>query len=185
MDIVITEPGKPSNPFLDRIKIVQGDIIGQDTDAIVTLLPQTLEYRGKINEAILKSCGEKLDHFVLDHIVEPVFGDIYAVPGFNLRCKHVFFCVVPPWRADFDRDDRYLLNSCRRAIEFAKEMGLKTIAFPPLGSGKNSFPKARAARLLVQGIVDRLDQHIDEVRIVCLREENMAVYNERLAALRV
>ena len=181
MDIVITEPGKPSNPFLDRIKIIRGNIIEQDADAIVTLLPQTLEYRGEINGAILKACGEQLDEFVLQHVMQPVFGDIYAVPGFNLRCKHVFFCIVPPWRADFDRDDRYLLNSCRRAMELAHEMQLKTIAFPPLGSGKNSFPKARAARLLVQGITDRLDQHIDEVRIVCLKEETLGHYRDRVA----
>lgn len=181
MDIVITEPGKPSNPFIDRIKVVHGNIIEQDVDAIVTLVPQTLEYRGEINRSILKACGEQLDRFVLENVDDdPVLGDIYAVPGFILPCRHIFFCVVPPWKADFERDDRYLLNPVRKSLELARNMGLNTVAFPPLGSGKNSFPKPRAARLLVQGILDRLDQNIDEVRIVCLKEATMAPYRERL-----
>lgn len=180
MDIVITEPGKPSNPFLDRIKLIQGDITNQDVDAIVSLLPQTLDYRGEINTSILAACGQQLDEFILEHVTEPVYGDIYAVPGFNLRCKHIFFCIIPPKRTDFDRDDRFLLGSARKAMELARDMGLKTIAFPPMGSGKNSFPKPRAARLILQGIIDRLDNNFDDVRLVSLKGETRQIFHERL-----
>ena len=183
MTIVITDPNRRSNPYLNRITLVQGDITRQEIDAIVTFIPQTLEYRGQINAAILAGAGARLDEFVLENIYRPCAGDLYAVPGFDLPCGHIFFCVVPAWRDDIDRPDRYLVKACRRAMETAHEMGLKTIAFPPLGSGRRGFPKPRAARLILQGISERLDEDFEEVRIVTRTEKTLEIFRERLKLL--
>lgn len=183
MDIVITEPGKASNPYLDRIKVLQGNLAEQTVDAVVTLIPHTLEYRGALNAEILKKAGVRLDKFVLEHVVQPKSGDIYAVPGFDLPCRHIFFCVVPVWKDDFDRHEKHLLNATRKAIELAQDMGLKTMAFPPLGSGHRGFPKQRAVRLIVQGLEDRLDDRLEEVRITCLGDQTVCLFEERLKGL--
>jgi O-acetyl-ADP-ribose deacetylase (regulator of RNase III) len=177
---VISEAIGRSNRYLSNIKLVRGDITHQDVDAVVTLMPQDLEYRGELNAALLRGAGEQLDRFLLDNIVKPRPGDIYAVPGFNLPCRHVFFCIVPRWRTDFDREDRELLNACRKAMEMARAMSLSSIAFPPLGSGAHGFPKKRAARLIVQGIVDRLNDDLQDVRIVCQTAETLGLFRERL-----
>ncbi|HQX27344.1 MAG TPA: macro domain-containing protein [Alphaproteobacteria bacterium] len=183
MDIVITDPNRRSNPYLNRITLVQGDITRQDVDAIVTFIPQNLEYRGEINRCILKEAGKKLDEFVLENIFRPRVSDVYTVPGFDLPCAHIFFCIVPIRRLDTDRPDRYLVNACRKAMETANAMGLQTIGFPPLGSGKQGFPKPRAARLMLQGILERLDGTLEEVRIVARTEKTLGVYRERLRTL--
>lgn len=165
---------------MNRIKLVQGDLTAQDSEAIVTLLPQTLEYRGEINKALLAACGERLDKFILEHVTEPKPGDVYAVPGFGLKCKNIFFCVVPDWRDEFRREERHLLTACRRALETAREMGLKTIAFPLLASGKHGFPRQRAARLIVEAVLDRLDVSIEEIRLVCQDPSLLEVFRDRL-----
>lgn len=183
MDIVITDPQRRSNPYLNRITLVQGDITRQDVDAIATFIPQNLEYRGQINAAILREAGKKLDEFVLENIFRPRVSDVYTVPGFNLPCAHIFFCIVPIRRLDTDRPDKYLVNACRKAMETANAMGLRTIGFPPLGSGKQGFPKPRAARLMLQGISERLDGTVEEVRIVARTEKTLDVYKERLKTL--
>jgi O-acetyl-ADP-ribose deacetylase (regulator of RNase III) len=183
MDIVITEQGSPSNPYLDRVKLVQGDITAQDADAIVTMIPHTLEYHGEINMALLKAAGTQLDHFLLENIYKARAGDVYAVPGFNMACGHIFFCVVPYWKDDFDRHDKYLVNSARKAMETARAMNLRTLAFPPLASGKHGYPKPRAARLMMQGIADRLDETVEEIRIVCRSETTLEIFRERLIQL--
>jgi O-acetyl-ADP-ribose deacetylase len=180
MEIVITEQGRPSNPYLNRIRLVQGDLTAQDSDAIVTMIPHTLEYRGEINAAILKAAGTQLDNFLLENVYKARPGDVYAVPGFNMSCGHIFFCVVPHWQVDFDRHDKYLVNSCRKAMETARAMSLKNIAFPLLASGKHGYPKPRAARLILQGIVDRLDHTIEEVRLVCQSDKTLEIFRERL-----
>ncbi|MGB4057370.1 MAG: macro domain-containing protein [Alphaproteobacteria bacterium] len=183
MTLVITDPKKASNPYLDRIRMVRGSIAEQGTEAIVTFIPQSLEYRGEINAAILKGAGERMDRFVLDNIYKPRIGDIYTVPGFDLPCDHIFFCIVPIKRSDIDRPDRYLLNACRRAMETASMMGLKTISFPPLGAGRRGFPKPRAARLILQAISERLDENIEEVRIVARTDKTLDIFRERFRSI--
>ncbi|MCC6598194.1 MAG: macro domain-containing protein [Alphaproteobacteria bacterium] len=180
MDSFISEPISPSNPYLNRIKVVQGDITRQNTDAIVTVIPQTLEYRGMLNAAILEGAGTQLDKFILEHIVMPRTGDVYAVPGFNLPCKHIIYCIVPIWKDDFDRHDRDLTKACRKAVELARSMRLRSLAFPPIGSGQRGFPKARAARLIVEVIASRLSADIDEIRIVCRTKTTMQHFKDRL-----
>jgi O-acetyl-ADP-ribose deacetylase (regulator of RNase III) len=176
----LSEAKGPSNPNLSLIKLTTGDITAQTVDAIVTLIPQNLEYRGSINTAILKAAGEKMDEFLLENIYRPRPGDAYAVPGFGLPCKNILFCVVPVWRSELDRDDKHLLIAVRKAMELARAMSLKTIAFPPLGAGKKSYPPARAARLMIQGITERIDEGFHEIHITCRDKDTMYHYRERL-----
>jgi O-acetyl-ADP-ribose deacetylase (regulator of RNase III) len=183
MDIVISDRGRRSNPYLNRITLVEGDITRQKVDGIITFIPQNLEYRGEINKTILLGAGAKLDEFVLENVFRPKVGDVYAAPGFNLSCQHILFCIVPIRRLDMDRPDKYLVNAVRSAMETALAMGLKTVAFPPVGSGKNGFPKARAARLILQGIGERLNQDMEEVRIVARSEKTLKFFRERLKAM--
>jgi O-acetyl-ADP-ribose deacetylase len=183
MGLVISDEGIPSNPYLERIKLVQGDITRQRTDAIVSVLPQNLEYRGALNKAILAGAGEKLDEFVLEHIFKPRPGDIYAVPSFNLPCKNIFFAILPKWTSDFDRDDRHLLMACRKAMEITRTMCLNSVSFPPLASGKHGYPPAKAARLIVQAIMERIDDNFHEVRIVSPDIDILKLFYERLKPL--
>ncbi|GJL85227.1 MAG: hypothetical protein DHS20C02_10020 [Micavibrio sp.] len=183
MDIVITEQNRRSNPLSGRIKLVQGNIAQQDVDAIISLIPQNLEYRGQVNNELLKDAGEQLDEFILENIYKPRVGDVYAVPGFGLPCEHVLFGITPDWRNDFDREDGHLLKVLRKTLELARGMGLTRIALPPLASGKNGFPKQRAARLIVQAIENRLDEDFDEIRIVCVADRTLRVFEERLQAV--
>lgn len=183
MEIVITDLLKRSNPYLNRITVVKGDIIRQEVGAIITLLPASLEYRGSLNKAILEGAGTDLDHFVLENIYRPKPGDVYAVPGFNLPCQNIFFCVVPVWRDDMDHHNRYLLTASRRAMEMAAEMQLTTVAFPPIGSGRHGFPKRRASRLILQGISERLDERFEEVRIVARTAQTCTIFEERLQTM--
>ena len=87
-----------------------------DVNAILTFLPDTLEYRGALNLAIHAAAGQAMDDFLLENIYKPRRGDVYAVPGFNLPADHILFGITPDWRTDFERDDRDLLNCVRAAM---------------------------------------------------------------------
>ncbi|MCK5285094.1 MAG: macro domain-containing protein [Alphaproteobacteria bacterium] len=180
MDIIIPKRKEPSNPYLNRITLVKGDISAQNVDAVVSIIPKSLEYHGSVNASLLEAAGEQLDEFILNNVYRPRSDDIYVVPGFNLPCKFLIFCIVPEWRNDFDRKDRDLLAACRGAIEMAQNKDMDVIAFPPLASGKNAFPKKRAARLIIRGISDRLDGTLKEVRIVSPDQNSYDIFKERL-----
>ncbi|MFN3701446.1 MAG: macro domain-containing protein [Alphaproteobacteria bacterium] len=180
MPIHIAESDAASNPYLNRITLVHGDIAAQDVDAIVSLLPENLVIKGAINTHLVELAGHGLDDFILENIYQPHAGDIYAVPGFTLPCRNILFAVRPNWKADFDREDKHLVMCVRKAVVLAKCMLLGRIAFPPLASGRSGYGKGRAARLLIQGLLDRIDERFEEVRIVCNDIETLEIYAERL-----
>lgn len=180
MSIVISEAQKRSNPCLQKIRLVRGNLAEQEVDALVSLIPYTLEHTGAINEALFEAAGPALDDFILEHIVKPKVGDVYAVPGFNLSARHVIYTFRPLWKDDFDREDKHVLAAVRKAMVLSKCMVLGRIAFPPLGAGKKEYGPARSARIVVQGILDRIDESFQEVRIVCDDDETYAAYRERL-----
>lgn len=182
MDIVISDYSGASNPYINKIKLVLGDISKQDVDAVVSLIPKSLEIYGHINKSILRAAGNELDSFIVDNIYQPKAGDIYALPAFNMPCKNIIFAVRPEWRSDFEREDKHLVMCVRKSMVLAKCMLLNTIAFPPLASGQGGFPKPRAARILIQSILDRLDEPMDEVRIVCPDQKTFDIYKDRLTA---
>lgn len=183
MDIVISNSGQGRKPFLNKIKLVEGNIVDQQVDAIVTVIPKNMEHVGSLNAAIFAAAGHKLDEFMLENIYKPKVGDVYAVPGFNLKAKHVLVGVMPYFRTDFDKSESYLSNVTRKMMELARRMFLQKIAFPPIASGKTGYPKAKAARLIVQGIADRLDPTIDEVRIVCPDPKTLIDFQHKLTTI--
>jgi len=182
MDIVITDVGAASNANINKIKLVLGDITDQPCDAIISLVPQSLELSGRINTSLLKKTGPALDEFILENMYQPKAGDVYALPSFGLPAKHIILAVRPNWKSDFDREDKHLVMCVRKTVVLAKCMLLKSIAFPPLAAGHKGYGKGRAARLLIQGILDRMDERIEEVRIVCPDKTTFAEYKKRLNA---
>ena len=183
MKLVISNSNQSSKSFLNRIQLVHGDITKQEVDAIAILVPQTLDFKGSINESVKAACGEDLDEFILENVYQPKVGEVYALPGFSLPVKHILVGVIPHFRTDFDKNDSHLSGVVRRIMELARFMLLTQIAFPPLASGKQGYPKVKAARLISQGITERLEESFDEVRIVCKEEEMLDIFEEKLRNL--
>ena len=183
MKLVISNSGHAAKPFLDRIHLMQGDITEQEVDAIVILIPQTLEYRGSINESVQAASGQNMDEFILENIYKPKAGEVYALPAFGLPAKHIIVGVLPKFRTDFDMNPSHLSSVIRRVMELARCMLLTSIAFPPLASGRHGFPKAKAARLVSQGITDRLEESFEDIRIVCSDEQMVETYDGKLRVL--
>lgn len=182
MSNLVTNTGGRSNAHLiNRIRLVKGDITAQTgIDAVVASIEIDMKMDGTLNQAMLAAAGERLDEFILENIYKPRKGDAFALPPFGLPVKHIIYVITPNWRGGIDAEDRDLLNCYRRAIRLAHRMELKSIAFPALGTGANKYPLERAARLAVQGIMDRLTGQLDEIRIVCNRDDTYQAFSKRL-----
>lgn len=183
MRIVLSNSGAASKPFLERINLIQGDITTQDVDAIVIMISNRLEYSGKINGAVTAAAGHDLDEFILEHIYKPKAGEVYALPAFNLPAKHILVGITPHYRTEFDRRESDLSGVVRKVMELARCMLLTSIAFPPVMSGKHGFPKPKAARLICQGISDRMQDNFEEVRLVCDSPDVIEVFDRKLRVL--
>lgn len=182
----IPEQKRGSNAkFIDRIKVVKGDITRQEgVDAIVSTMQINHDVSGSLNKNIIAAAGEDFDNFTLENIYKPRVNEVYAVPGFNLPVKHVLFVIISNWRDHFDRDDVCLLRCYRLTMKTATEMQLKRIAYPALGTGKYSYAPDKAARLGLQGILERMTPFIEEVRIVCDDDRVYEAFTKRLALIK-
>lgn len=173
MSDVIAEPFPRSNrDLISRIRLIEGDLTKQhDVDVLVGSISTALKVNGTLNKSLIAAAGTQIDDFILEHIYKPRAGDVFAVPPFNIPVKHIFFAVTPDWKDGLAQEDRDLIRCYRGAIHLATEMGMRKMAFPALGTGKKRYPVRRAARLAIQGIMDRMNEQIEEVRIVCNRRE--------------
>jgi len=178
----LAEQRARSNALLiNRVVVRKGDITQQDdVDAIVSSIMANMEVGGALNQSLMDAAGKAFDEFILENIYKPRPGDTYVVPGFNMAVKNVIFVVSPVWKDDFAREDVHLLRCYRHAMEIAYNMGLKKVAFPALGTGKNGYAPEKAARLALKGIMDRMQPEFEEVRIVCNDSKIFNIFVERL-----
>lgn len=183
MKIVISNSGVSSKAFFDCVSVVEGDITRQEVGAIITVIPQNLDFKGRLNTSIAEASGTNLDEFILEHVHKPKVGDAYALPGFGLPARHILVGVMPHYRTEFDMNDSHLSGIVRSLMDLARSMLLTSVAFPAIASGRSGFPKVKAARLVSQGIVDRMHENFDDVRIVCEDAERVEIFERKLSVL--
>lgn len=183
MKIKLSNSGRVSNPFLDRITVLQGNITTQNVDAIAMVMTPKMEMSGALNAVISQAAGNDLDRFILDNIYKPRVGEVYAIPAFNLPCKHILLGVMPHIRTEFDMRDSDLSGMARRIMELARCMLLSRIAIPSFSMGKGEYPQAKAARLISLGITERLQENFEEVRIICAEKEVCDHFKRKLQVL--
>lgn len=183
MRVVISKSGVVTKPFLQHITLVQGDIVTQEVGAICTLIPQNMDFKGRLNHCIADACGYDLDAFIQDNIKKPRVGEVYALPGGDLPARHILLGIMPHYRTEFDMNESHLSGVVRSMMDLARCMLLTELAFPALASGADGFAQAKASRLIVQGISDRMQEGFEEVRIVCDTPEKLSVFEDKLKTL--
>lgn len=183
MKVVISNSGVVTKPFLERIQLIQEDICAQNCDAITTIIPQNLAFGGRLNAQIAQFCGYDLDAFIINNVYKPKVGEVYALPGGELPVKHILLGVMPHFRTEFDMNEAYLSNVVRNMMDLARCMLLTDIAFPALCAGKGGYPKAKAARLVVQGITDRMQESFETIRVVVDDPETSRIFSDKLSVI--
>ena len=182
----VPDPNKASNPdndFIRRIRLIEGDITQQsDVDALAMAVDLTLAVGGGVNAAIVAAAGPAFDEALLEHIYRPRAGDVYVLPGYDLPVPHVMVAVTPEWRGGVV-EDRDLARCYRGIMDMAWRMDIEKLAVSVAGIGKHQFALPRAARLILQGLRERMPENMREVRIVCENAEVYAAFSERLLSM--
>jgi O-acetyl-ADP-ribose deacetylase (regulator of RNase III) len=169
------------NKYTDKIRIEYGELLSQDDcEAILFFMHPDLEWGGGLNKAVLKLAGPEIDHYILDHAITRNSGDVIALPSFKTRYKAMFVAILADWDGGNGFEERDLLDCYRNTIERAQAMGIKTIGIPAMGRDKRDFPHIRFARLSLQGILERLDDRIDYVKVMCVDRTMMATYDTQM-----
>ena len=165
----------------DRIRILQGDITLQDTNAIVNAANSTLLGGGGVDGAIHAAAGPGLLE-ECRRLNGCETGQAKITGGYDLAARHVIHTVGPVWEGGNHEEDRLLADCYRNSLQIARDHGLRSVAFPSISTGAYRFPVARAAGIAIREIRRFLAANSipEEVRIVCFDSRTFKCYNSAL-----
>jgi O-acetyl-ADP-ribose deacetylase len=163
----------------NRIEIIEGDITRQDVDAIVNAANTTLLGGGGVDGAIHRAAGPELVAETRKIGGCPT-GEARATKGYRLQAKWVIHTVGPVWGGGKRNEDKLLANCYINSFRVARELGVKTIAFPSISTGAYLFPLERATRIALEETKKILlaDTDFTKVVFVCFDERVLKTYQE-------
>src|SRR3989344_3118714 len=161
------------------IKVVQGDITALKVDAIVNAANSTLLGGGGVDGAIHRAAGPELKAYC-EKLGGCSTGQAKISPGFKLSAKYVIHTVGPVWHGGKSNEPTLLASCYRNSLELALKNGVKTIAFPSIGTGAYGYPKEEAAKIAV-AVMREYGKRFDEIIACCFSAGDKSLYEKVLA----
>ncbi len=170
-----------------EIRVVTGDLTGQQVDAIVNAANEHLAHGGGVAAAIVRAGGPIVQRestaWVRDH--GPIGPDSAAVTTAGaMPAKHVIHVVGPRFRPGQDNAGM-LARAVVAALETAHAQQDRTIAIPAISAGIFGYPRHEATRVIAATVSSWIAEHpgaFDEVRLVGYDAGTAADFTEGLQA---
>lgn len=148
-----------------EITVVQGDITGQDVDAVVNAANRGMRGGGGVDGAIHRAGGPAVLQDCKRRFPRGLAtGDAGWTTAGEMPARWVIHVVGPNFAAG--ERDRSLLVSCyARALAVADELGARTVAFPLVSAGVYAWPKDDAIAVALETLRSTPTE-VEEARIV-------------------
>jgi O-acetyl-ADP-ribose deacetylase (regulator of RNase III) len=131
------------------IEITEGDITAQDTDAIVNAANDHFWMGAGVAGAIKSRGGVEIEREAM--ALGPVTPGESVVTGAGaLAARHVIHAAV--MGQDLQTDAGLIGRATRSALEAAAARGLRSIAFPAIGTGVGGFPVGECAAVMIEAV---------------------------------
>ena len=146
-----------------QIEIIQGDITEADVEAVVNAANNDLELGGGVAGAIRRKGGPSIQE-ECSRIGRIPLGEAAITGGGNLKAKYVIHAASMQLggRTTAEHLDASTRNSLRRA----EEKGVKSIAFPAVGTGIAGFDTKRCAEIMLGIVAEHLQGNTSPERVV-------------------
>jgi O-acetyl-ADP-ribose deacetylase len=158
--------------ILDKITVIQGDIVKLEVDAVVNAANPTLLGGEGVDGAIHRAAGPGLLE-ECKSLKGCATGEAKITKGYFLPAKWVIHTVGPVWQRGQKKEDDLLASCYKKSLEIAREYAIKTIAFPAISTGAYNFPPERAAKIAVSEITKFLQENElpEKVFLVCFNKQ--------------
>jgi O-acetyl-ADP-ribose deacetylase (regulator of RNase III) len=145
----------------DAILLIEGDLTEMETDAIVNAANNDLRHGGGVAGAILRKGGRVIQE-ESDAIGSIPVGGAAVTSGGNLKARYVIHAASMELGGKATAHS--LRSSTAHSLRIAAQMGVKTIAFPAVGTGIAGFPMEECAEIMLAEAVAHLKQGITSVQ---------------------
>ena len=160
------------------MQVQRGDLTAVDVDAIVNSANNDLVLGGGVSGAISRVAGPAVQEECRQIGTVPLGTAVVTGAG-NLKARHILHAAVNPlglWA-----DAKSIRNAVRGVLQKAKELQVRRIAFPAIGTGTGGFPVERCVDILVEEVQKHGEGEtsIEEVIFVLYDEKPFAIFDER------
>ena len=151
------------------IEVYRGDITQLEIDALVNAANNRLWMGGGVAGALKRAGGKEIEDEALKKGPIPI-GEAVATGAGKLRAKYVIHAAV--MGQDLWTDAEKIRQATKNSLLRADELGIKSIAFPALGTGVGGFPLDECARIMISEVRQHSTRGTELKRVV------FALYDE-------
>ena len=163
-----------------EIEVIKGDITEMETDAIVNAANNRLWMGGGVAGAIKRKGGRIIEEEAVKQ--GPIeIGEAVVTTAGKLKARYVIHAAG--MGMDFKTDEEKIRKATRNSLKRAEELGIKSIAFPAIGTGVGRFPLEKAAEVMIGETVDFLQQaqRPEKVVFVLFSDESFRAFERELS----
>ncbi len=166
----------------EKIRILQGDLTEQAVDAIVNAANSRLQLGGGVAGAIRRRGGMSIQD-ECDTIGAIPLGEAAVTGAGQLKARYVIHAAS--MRLGQATSEENLRLSTRNSLLRASEKGLRSVAFPAVGTGIAGFPMRRCAEVMLEEAAEHLrgETSVEDVRFVLYDSAAYQTFREVLEAM--
>lgn len=146
------------------LELTVGNIVEQETEAIVNAANKQLAPGGGVAGAIHKAAGTQLWE-ECRKLGGCETGEAKITSGYNLKAKYVIHTVGPVY-SNSPKDSIDLKNSYLNCLKLASEKNIRSISFPAISSGIFGYPKKDASQIALGTVIEYSESYNNSIKIV-------------------
>ena len=167
----------------ENIVLLQGDLTEMETDAIVNAANNELRHGGGVAGAIRRKGGEIIQE-ESDAIGTVPIGGAAVTSGGNLKVRYVIHAAS--MQLGGKTSAHALRSATAHSLRIASQMGVKTIAFPAVGTGIAGFPMDECANIMLAEAAAHLkrDNTVQKIYFVLADEPALETFQKAFQQLK-
>ena len=173
-----------------KLCLMKGNIVKQDTCAIVNSANSSLVHGGGVSMALDKASHSALGKASKKYVKE--YGEVpegqvaVTTGGGDLKCKWVIHAIPPSYtkRRTPESCKRLMCELVENVLCKAEELGVATIALPPLGTGNNKIKVDIAGSAIISSVLGHQYKHnssLQEIRVVIIDDPTFTEFSRLFA----
>lgn len=161
----------------EKVVLMRGDLTEMNTDAIVNAANNDLQLGGGVAGAIRRKGGDAIQRECNEIGTVPV-GGAAITSGGKLKARYVIHAAS--MQLGGRTTAHALRGSTAHSLRIAAEKGLRTIAFPAVGTGIAGFPLRECAEVMLEEVVRHLNgpTTLEKIYFVLFDQEALDVFQQ-------